>query len=69
MSNDIQLRLRTDNLTQLIIDDDNSYQEYQIPASGGDVTHSFIVSYYAKNTNTVTPGLVSASVVVDLNYK
>lgn len=69
MSNNIQLRLRTDNLTQLIIDDDNSYQEYQIPSSGGDVSHNFIVSYYAKNTNAVTPGLVSASVIVDLIYK
>lgn len=67
-SNDVQLRLRTDNLTQLIIDDDNSYQEYQIPPSGADITHSFIVSYYAKSTNAVTPGQVSASVVVDLIY-
>lgn len=69
MSEEVQLRLRTDNLTQLTIDDDNSYQEYQIPTSGGDVTHNFIVSYYAKNNNTVTPGKVSVSVVVDLIYK
>lgn len=68
-SNDVQLRVRNIAGTQIRIDDINSYQEYLIPASGDEVTHYFIASYYAKRDGTVNAGRVQTRSTIDLTYK
>ena len=68
-SNDVQVRVRKIDGTQLSIDDNNSFQEYLIPASGDEVTHNFIASYYAKSNGAVSAGLVQTRSTIDLTYK
>lgn len=67
-SRDIQVRVRNIDGVQMRIDDSTSSQEYLIPASGDEVTHYFIASYYAKHNATVNAGRVQTRSVIDLNY-
>ncbi|WP_241585941.1 fimbrial protein [Rosenbergiella epipactidis] len=67
MSPEAQLRLRNSAGVQMLLNDSTSIQDYAIPQSGGDVTHGFNVSYFAKTP--VTPGKVSASAGIEMIYK
>ena len=69
LSRGVQVRLRNITGTQMRIDDNTSYQEYAIPASGDEVTHYFIASYYAKSNGTVNAGRVQTRSTIDLTYK
>lgn len=69
-SKDVQLRLRKVDDTQMVINGPNSFQEYKIPANNDEeITHYFIVSYFAKSNGAVSAGLVQARSTIDLTYK
>jgi type 1 fimbria pilin len=68
-SQNVQVRLRKAAGPQMVVGDGNSVQEYVIPATGDDITHYFLASYYAKGTNAVTSGLVKATAGIELVYK
>ncbi|ADZ42091.1 TPA: fimbrial protein [Yersinia enterocolitica] len=68
-SKSAQVRLSKAAGQQMVVGDENSVQEYVISSSGADVTHYFLAGYYAKGTNTVTPGQVRATAGIELVYK
>lgn len=68
-SKNVQIRLRNEATNQMIIDNTDSVQNYDISDQGEDVTHQFSASYYAKGTSAVTAGLVSTTASIDLIYK
>ncbi|ELI7924582.1 fimbrial protein [Yersinia enterocolitica] len=68
-SQNAQIRLSKATGQQMVVGDENSVQEYVISSSGEDVTHYFLAGYYAKGTNTVTPGQVRATAGIELVYK
>ncbi|ELY2854592.1 type 1 fimbrial protein [Cronobacter dublinensis] len=68
-SENVQIRLRKTDGTQMIINDDGSAQPYVIPATGEDITHYYIAAYYATGDHTVTPGEISTIANIDLVYK
>ena len=68
-SNNVQIRLRKEDGSQVIIDDSTSGQNYVISSSAEQVTHGFSASYYATGNATVTAGLVMAIASIELVYK
>ena len=65
----VQLRVRKEeNNEQMVIDNENSFQKYDIPAIPSEIIHYYSVSYYAE-TGNVTQGSVQSSAIIDLNYK
>lgn len=68
-SKNTQIRLSKAAGQQMVVGDENSVQEYVISSSGEDVTHYFLAGYYAKGTNTVTPGQVRTTASIELVYK
>jgi len=68
-SRNVQIRLRKENNSQVIIDSADSGQDYVIPSSGGTRSHTFTASYYAKGNSTVTAGKVHAVAGVELVYQ
>ncbi|WP_426447530.1 fimbrial protein [Siccibacter colletis] len=68
-SSNVQVRLRNAAGSQLVLNDRNSVQDYIIPATGGDVVHSYQAMYYADGTGAVTPGLVNAMASINLTYR
>ncbi|PKH20861.1 fimbrial protein [Enterobacterales bacterium CwR94] len=68
MSEFVQVRIRNAAGNQLRVGNSNDYQEYVIPPIGGDVTHYFVASYYAKGNSSVKPGLVKTLAGIELIY-
>ncbi|AHK21772.1 fimbrial protein [Yersinia similis] len=68
-SRNVQVRLSKATGQQMFVGEENSVQEYVIPATGEDITHYFLAGYYAKGTNAVTPGQVKATAGIELVYK
>lgn len=68
-SENVQVRIRKENGTQVVIDDAATGQDYAIPAAGGDVTHQYTASYYAKGSDAVTAGKLRSLAGVELVYK
>ena len=68
-SQNVQIRLRKENGTQVIIDNAASGQDYQISAAGDPLSHRFSASYYANGSTAVTAGEVNAIAGVELVYK
>lgn len=68
-SENVQIRNRKEDGTQVLIDDSASGQDYAIPSAGGNVTHQFTASYYANGNNAVTAGVLKSLAGVELIYK
>ena len=68
-SNNVQIRLRKEDSSQVVIDNDATGQEYIISSAGDPLTHRFTASYYAKGNSAVTAGKVHAAAGVVLVYK
>lgn len=68
-SSNVQVRIRKSSNAQMRIDDNDTMESYAINASGSDVTHSFISSYYAKGSRAVSAGEVKAIAGIELYYK
>ncbi|PIJ49611.1 hypothetical protein BL250_11835 [Erwinia sp. OLTSP20] len=68
MSKAVQIRIRNEASIQMVVDDPYSYQSYNIPSGGDDVTHFFSAAYYANGSRRVTPGSVYAFSGIDLVY-
>lgn len=68
-SNNVQIRLRKENSSQVIVDDANSGQDYVISSTADPISHKFTASYYAKGDAAVTAGKVYAIAGVELVYK
>ncbi len=68
-SENVQVRLRKSDGTQMSINNDTSTQEYIIPATGDDITHYYIAAYYASGNGNVTAGEVGTLANIDLIYK
>ncbi len=68
-SNNVQIRLRKENSSQVIIDDANSGQDYVISPAADPISHTFAASYYAKGDAAVTAGKVHAIAGVELIYR
>ncbi|NIF48590.1 MULTISPECIES: fimbrial protein [Enterobacteriaceae] len=69
LSRGVQIRLRKENSSQVIIDSADSGQDYVISATAEPLSHRFTASYYAKGNSTVTAGQVHAVAGVELVYK
>ncbi|MBV4367411.1 fimbrial protein [Erwinia phyllosphaerae] len=67
-SQHVQIRIRKENGSRIIIDNASSGQDYQISSSGSDVNHYYRASYYAKGS-AVTAGNIRAIAGVELVYK
>ncbi|WON77497.1 fimbrial protein [Serratia sp. UGAL515B_01] len=67
MSAGVQVRLRNTLNNQMRIDDPSTFQQYVIPANGGEVTQHYSASYYAGTAN-VTSGLVNTVAGIELRY-
>lgn len=67
-SQNVQLRLRKENGTQIVIDNTSTGQDYVISSTGTPLTHRFSASYYAGNA-TVSAGKVHAAAGITLVYK
>lgn len=66
----VQLRIRKEEDNgQMVIDNEQSFQEYIIPATSAKVVHYYSVSYFSEESNAVTPGKVRSLSIIDLNYK
>lgn len=68
-SNNVQIRLRKENSSQVIIDDATSGQDYVISPAAEPISHTFTASYYAKGDAAVNAGQVHAIAGVELVYK
>ncbi|URQ60462.1 fimbrial protein [Pantoea alhagi] len=68
-SDNVQIRLRKENSSQVIIDDAASGQDYVISSAAEPISHKFTASYYAKGDAVVTAGKVYAIAGVELVYK
>lgn len=68
-SENVQVRIRKENGTQIVIDDPTTGQDYAIPAAGGDVTHQYTASYFANGSGAVTAGMLKSLAGVELVYK
>lgn len=68
-SQNVQVRLRKENSTQVVIDDSSTGQDYIIPSTNSPVTHTFTSSYYAKGDSAVTAGAVNTAASVEIVYK
>ncbi|WP_330982223.1 MULTISPECIES: fimbrial protein [Enterobacterales] len=65
---DVEIRLRKSDQQQMVIDNPDSSQDYDI-SNTAEVTHQFIASYYSVGTSGVSAGLVSAAASIIVNYK
>lgn len=66
----VQLRIhKEEDNDQMVIDNEQSFQRYIIPATSEKVIHYYSVSYFSEGNNVVTPGSVRSSAIIDLNYK
>ncbi|MGD8163224.1 fimbrial protein [Pantoea sp. FN0307] len=68
-SDNVQIRLRKENSSQIIIDDAASGQDYIISSAAEPISHRFTASYYANGDAVVTAGKVYAIAGVELVYK
>ncbi len=68
-SRNVQIRLRKENESQVVIDNASTGQDYIISSEGDPLTHRFTASYYANGNAAVTPGKVRAAAGVELVYK
>lgn len=68
-SENVQVRIRKEDGTQVLIDSSASGQDYTIPSTGDNVTHQFTASYYADGNNAVTAGVLKSLAGVELVYK
>lgn len=69
LSRNVQIRLRKENSSQVIIDSADSGQDYVISSTAEPLSHRFTASYYAKGNSTVTAGQVHAMAGIELVYK
>ncbi|CBG89520.1 fimbrial protein [Citrobacter rodentium] len=69
MSKNVQIRLRKEDSSQVIIDDATSGQDYLISATADPLSHRFLASYYAKGDSAPTAGKVQTVSGVELVYK
>lgn len=69
MSKNVQIRLRKEDSSQVIIDDATSGQDYLISATADPLSHRFLASYYAKGDSAATAGKVQTVAGVELVYK
>ncbi|SCC13942.1 fimbrial protein [Kosakonia oryziphila] len=69
MSNNVQVRLRKEDSSQVVIDDATSGQDYLISATADPLSHRFLASYYAKGDSAVTAGKVQTVAGIELVYK
>ncbi|KLG05263.1 fimbrial protein [Enterobacter cloacae subsp. cloacae] len=69
MSKNVQVRLRKEDSSQVVIDDASSGQDYLIPATADPLSHTFTASYYAKGDSAVTAGRIQTVAGVELVYK
>lgn len=67
-SKNVQIRLRKENGSPVIIDEPASGQDYIISTAADPVSHIFTASYYAKGDAAVTAGQVHAIAGVELVY-
>jgi major type 1 subunit fimbrin (pilin) len=65
----VQIRLRKENNSQVIVDDAASGQDYLISSVADPLTHRFTASYYANGDSAVTAGKIHAVAGVELLYK
>lgn len=65
----VQVRLRKEDGSLIFIDDLNTMQRYNIPASGDVVKHTFMASYYANGNKKVTAGEIQTQSEIDLVYE
>lgn len=68
-SSNVQIRLRKEDGSQVVIDNNATGQDYVIPSTGTQVSHTFTAAYYANGDAAVTAGLVQAIAGVELVYK
>ncbi|MCX8958672.1 type 1 fimbrial protein [Erwinia psidii] len=68
-SENVQVRIRKEDGTQVVIDQSASGQDYVIPSTGSDVTHQYTASYYANGNNAVSAGVLKSLAGVQLVYK
>lgn len=68
-SENVQIRLRKEDGTQIKIDDLASAQNYFIPESGEMVAHEYIANYYANGNAGATAGLVKTTAGIEIYYK
>ncbi|PVZ81811.1 type 1 fimbrial protein [Serratia sp. S1B] len=66
-SKNVEVRLRRSDQQQMVVNDASSAQEY-IVQNGDDVTHQFIASYYATNTD-INAGAIKTSAAIVVDYK
>lgn len=67
-SEHVEVRLRNSESQQMLVDDPESNQNYDVSLSG-DVTHYYMASYYAAENTQVTAGLLNTSAAIVVSYK
>lgn len=67
-SRNVQLRIRKEDNSQIVIDDRNTAQQYRIWFANTPVTHQFYVSYFSDNSGPVTAGKVHAIAGITVDY-
>ncbi|GAA0509698.1 fimbrial protein [Tatumella terrea] len=67
-SRNVQLRIRKEDGSQIMIDDRNTAQQYRIWFANTPVTHQFYVSYFSGNAGPVTAGKVHAIAGITVDY-
>ena len=67
-SRNVQLRIRKEDGSQIVIDDRNTAQQYSIWFANTPVTHQFYVSYFSGNSGPVTAGKVHAIAGITVDY-
>lgn len=67
-SEHVEVRLRNSESQQMLVDDPESNQNYDVSLSG-DVTHYYMASYYAADNTQVTAGLLNTSAAIVVSYK
>lgn len=67
-SKHVEVRLRNSGQQQMVVNDPESSQSYDVSVEG-DVTHQFIASYYAAGNAEVSAGLLNTAAAIVVNYK
>ncbi|MTD38237.1 fimbrial protein [Erwinia sp. CPCC 100877] len=68
-SRNVQIRIRKEDSSQVVIDDATTGQGYIISSEAEPLSHRFTASYYAKGDSAVTAGKVHAATGIELVYK
>lgn len=68
-SKNLQLRLRKEDNSQMIIDDLNTADRFEIREGETPVTHQYYVTYYSGSDGPVTAGKVYAVAGITLEYE